>query len=163
MVKARNSEEQPRSRSGFMEKHTKGHRYHKYIQHGVYLTIILTIVLAGCHAILLQNSRKWSVVAFKWYIHNNGIIYYKTNRKFEMSGENLDIYLSHMKINSEENQARRYLDDLYDSMGSYDRAKVHLVGYSNQDLNKLQSYLNEMRSRDAMKSISDGATAPAWR
>lgn len=146
-----------------MENHTKIHRYRKYIPHGIYLIIILSVVFVGCHAILSQNSRKWSVVAFKWYIHNNGIIYYKTNRRFEISGENLDIYLSHMKINSEENQARKYLDDLYDSMGPYNRAKVHLAGYNNQDLNKLQRYLNEMRSRDAMKSISDGATAPIWR
>lgn len=146
-----------------MEKTRKSLFYNKPLQHGFYFMIIFIIIISSVQLVTLQNSQKWSTVAFKWYIHNNGIIFYKTNNKFEISGEDADIYLSSIKINAEENYARRYLDSMYESMNPYDRVKVHFFGYSAQNLNKLQNYLNEMRSRDAMKSISDGAIAPVWR
>lgn len=128
--------------------------------HTIYTTAIIILLFALLHGIYNRNSDRARSVAFEWYISRSGLIYYKTDRKFPLSGDDVDIYLYTLKANAEENYARKYLNDMYDGMSFSEKFKVHAFGYRSNELSKLKVYMDKLRRDDPMTAISQGSSIP---
>lgn len=136
-------------------------KYNKNIAlHAIYTAVIIILLFVLLGNIYSRNSDRARGVAFEWYISRSGLIYYKTDRKFPLSGDGVDIYLYTLKANAEENYARKYLNDMYDSMSFFERFKIHAFGYRSSELSKLKVYMDKLRRDDPMTAISQGPSIP---